>query len=564
MSENEFPFLGQLRAELRRAAHEQAAKTTDGRRPIGMWRLATVPVLVTAGVIAYLVLAAGSTVVSTVPVVNFSAQAKAATVPPPTPGTRVVGNEACIKMSRTRHLPPLIRSTAPPNQALLHELSLLRASSSAVDNASLGSWDRYPPLIATVYERYVRVVSGPKHVKLAFLPVTYCTSSEVESSGPSAPGGVFRESLEQGLVMLVLSNPGEHPPVLVGTAQQIKQGPALAGLDIDPNKQGYTQAWLQAIVVPDGVSRVVMEFTPPFLHHYSNTIQIRSNVGIVVRRPDYTPTTVLWYAASGRLIKKFVDQQQLDYDNCLAAHEKTCASNLKTGSGPSALAAIYQTASNTKQVGPPALIAQADALYRPVKAFEQSTTAAQTASANAAKARVTRETNACDARYSHQLFQVRVGTANYKLYTLWSEVSMMQQDEVEVSAFAPQLRTLASSWMALSLKNAAMNQFAHAIASELSATLNAPSISTCAFVQAVAAHHFSYTWARSSSYATEAAAWQQQTLKYGNQAAIFWRYSNPPTLYAKTSDVARAGGPGWRLFTHEQASRLANLPGEIG
>jgi hypothetical protein len=475
MNETQFPFLAQLRTELRRAAHEQIAETGHSRRPTAVWRLASVPALLAAaGVIAYLVLAAESTVVSNVPVINFSAQATAATLPPPTPGTRVVGNKACIKMTRGRHLPPLIRSTATPNQALLDELSLLRTGSAPVDSAALGNWDRYPLYIATVYERYVRIVNGPGHVRLAFLPVTYCTNSEVEPSGPSAPGGVFRESLQQGLVMLVLSNSGEHPPVLVGTAQQIKHGPALAGLGTDTNKQGYTQAWLQAIVVPDGISRVVMEFTPPFLHHYSAAVEIRSNVGVVVRRPDYTPTTVLWYDASGRLTKKFVDHQQLKLDNCLAAHKKTCFSKPGTGSGHSPPAAIYQSASNNRQVGPPALLAQADALYQPVKLFEQSITAAQTADANSAKARVTREINACDAPYGRQLFEVRSGTTKYKLYQLWNDVSDMQQQEVNVAAFASQLRTLASSWMALSLKNPAMNQFAHAIAAELLATLNAP------------------------------------------------------------------------------------------
>jgi hypothetical protein len=564
MSENELPFLTELRAELRRAAHEHVAKAGYRRRPVGPWRLASIPVLAVAGVIAYLVLAAGSTVVSKVPVVNFSAQAMAATIPPPTVGTRVVGNETCIKMARGRRLPPLIRSTAAPDHALLDELSLLRSGSAPVGSASLGNWDRYPLNIATVYERYVRVVSGPEHVRLAFLPVTYCTNTEIEPSGPSAPGGVFRESLEQGLVMLVLSNAGEHPPVLVGTAQQIRQGPALAGLGTDANKQGYTQAWLQTIVVPDGVSRVVMEFTPPFLHHYTAAVQIQSNVGIVVRRPDYTPTTVLWYDASGRLIKKFVDHQQLDYDNCLAAHKKRCGVSSRPGSSHGAIPLIYMSGSNDKQTGPPAQIAQADALYRPVKVFEQSITAAQTARANAAKARVARETNACDAPYSRQLFEVRSGTTKYKLYTLWNYISGMQTNEAAVSALTPQLRALASSWMALSLKNPAMNAFAHATAAELTATLSAPAISTCAFVQALAAHHFSYKWARTSSYATDATAWQQQTLKDGDQATAFWRYINPPTLYANTSDVARPGGPGWHLFTQAQTKTLANLPGEAG
>ena len=183
---------------------------------------------------------------------------------------------------------------------------------------------------------------------------------------------------------------------------------------------------------------------------------------------------------------------------------------------------------------------------------------------NATKARITRQINACDAAYSHQLFQVKVGTERWKLYMLWNDVSGMQDYEADVSAYAPQLGSLASSWMALSLKNPAMNKFAHATAAELNAILNAPPVNTCAFVRAVAAHHFSYTWARTSTYSVDASHWHQQTLKDGNRTSAFWRYVTPPTLYANTSDIARPGGPGWRLFTQKQSRQLANLPGEIG
>jgi hypothetical protein len=281
-----------------------------------------------------------------------------------------------------------------------------------------------------------------------------------------------------------------------------------------------------------------------------------------VRRPDYTPTTVLWYGADGRLIKKFVDHRQLAEDKCLAAHKKTCFPSPSAGSGVPT--PTYQIATNHKQAGPPALIAQANALYQPVKVFERSITAAQTARINLAKGRITRQINACDAPYGHQLFQVKVGTEKQKLYMLWSYISGLQDYEVDVAAYAPQLRAVVSSWMALSLKSQAMNKFAHATAAELNVTLNAPPVNTCAFVRAVAAHHFSYAWARTSTYGIEALNWHRQTLKDGNQAAAFWRYVTPPTLWYHTSDIARPGGPGWRLFTHQQSSQLANLPGELG
>lgn len=561
MSENEIPFLEQLRAEIRRAVHEQSARTTHERWQLRSWRLAGVPVLAVVGVVGWLLLAGGTTVVPEAPVINFSSQALAATLPPPTPGTKVIGSPACISMARGGHLPALIHSDAAPDAALVSELSLLRGTSTALPAGSLGSWDRFPLLIGTIFKRYVRVFDAPEHVRIAFAAVTYCDEAQAAPSSPTHPGGVIRETLEQGLVMFGLSNPGEHPPVLVGTAQQIKHGPALAGLDVS-NRQGFQRAWVQTIVVPDGVTKVVMKFTPPFLHHYSNTVQVRSNVAIVVRRPDYTPTTVLWYGANGRLIKKFVDHQALALDKCLAAHKKTCFTNQPAGSGlPTPR---YQIAANHKQAGPPALIAQANALYQPVQVFERSITPAETARTNAAKARLTRHINACDAPYGHQLFQVKAGTERQKVYTLWSYVSGMQDYEIDVAAYAPQLRVLTAAWAALALKNPAMNKFAHAIAAELNATLNAPPVNTCAFVRALAAHHFSYRWARTSAYAIDASNWNRQTRKNGNQASEFWRYITPPTLWYHTSDIAHPGGPGWRLFTHKQSSQLANLPGEIG
>jgi hypothetical protein len=72
------------------------------------------------------------------------------------------------------------------------------------------------------------------------------------------------------------------------------------------------------------VARVVMHFTPPFLHHYTVAMTIHDNVGIAVRNPDYFPTTVKWYAADGHLLRTFVDRQDLRYENCLAKHRRNC------------------------------------------------------------------------------------------------------------------------------------------------------------------------------------------------------------------------------------------------
>lgn len=125
MSENEPPFLKELRAELRRAAHEQAASTTLQPRPTRRWRLASIPVLVAMGVIAYFVLAGGPTGVPKVAEGDFSGSATAATTPTtPSPaiGMKLVGSKACTDFAGTGHFPPLKRSTAAPDKGLMDEL----------------------------------------------------------------------------------------------------------------------------------------------------------------------------------------------------------------------------------------------------------------------------------------------------------------------------------------------------------------------------------------------------------------------------------------------------------
>jgi hypothetical protein len=98
---------------------------------------------------------------------------------------------------------------------------------------------------------------------------------------------------------------GNTAPVFVGTAQQIKQGPALPGIDVDGLYGGQSTTWLQAVVVPDGVARVVLKFTPPHLHPFSNSVAIHSNVGLLLGHGADGPTTVLWYGRNGRLLKTF-------------------------------------------------------------------------------------------------------------------------------------------------------------------------------------------------------------------------------------------------------------------
>lgn len=562
MNDQDIRFLDELRAEFRRVAQAQAPATAQKSRLRRPWRLVSVPGLAAIAILIYVLSSVGGPVAAKVPVVNFSGQSNTAPAAL-TIGTKAIGNQTCIRAGDGK-LPPLIRSDATPDQALMSELSMLRSRTTPLDSISLGKWDRYPLLIETVFERYARVYNAAEHVQIAFVPVTYCTQSQDEPSGPSDPGGVVRETLEQGLVMLVLSNHGEHPPVLVGTAQQIKSGPALAGLDIS-NAQGFERAWLQTIVVPDGVARVAMEFTAPYRYPRTVSLDTTNNVGIDVRKYPDTPTIVYWYGPNGRLLKKFVDRKALAFHNCQAAHKKGCFQKVyEPGQGHKAPTATFQIAANQTQSGPPDLIAQANQLYQPVATYKASVTTAQTNDADAAKAHVTQEINACDRPYGRQLFQVIAGTRKYKLYMLWDAVSTMQDYEADVEAYAPQLRTLTASWTALSLASPQMNEFAHATAAEIEDTLNAPPMNTCAFVNQLAAHHFSYQWAKNSTDAVEAASWQQQTLQDGNQTSAFWRYVQAPIFYSHTKVVYRAGGLGWKLFTQAQTRALANLPGEVG
>jgi len=100
------------------------------------------------------------------------------TVTAGTEGSRKwIGNRTCINMLASKYLPALVRSTDAPDKALLSELSILRGSSTPIDRTSLGSWDRYPLLITTIFERYVRVFDAAENVKVAFLPVTYCNQT---------------------------------------------------------------------------------------------------------------------------------------------------------------------------------------------------------------------------------------------------------------------------------------------------------------------------------------------------------------------------------------------------
>ena len=143
---------------------------------------------------------------------------------------------------------------------------------------------------------------------------------------------------------------------------------------------------------------------------------------------------------------------------------------------------------------------------------------------------------------------------------LWNNATLLQTYQADVNPVATQLTVLAASWAWLSLGNRAMNAFAHAVATEFRATLDAAPFDSCGFVKAIAAHHFSYAWAKHSSYGMQAARWWQETLQAGNRASAFWRYVSPPPA---GPGLPPPHTPGTSLFTQNQLVVLSNLPGEI-
>jgi hypothetical protein len=185
---------------------------------------------------------------------------------------------------------PVAHTNRAPDPSLKAILSIARTPANGPGPSALGPVDQYPWRVQTIFSRYIRIVDGERHTRIAFFPATICN-----------PNG--SQTLTQAILMMVLSNPPPRPTILAGTAATITDGTALPGLDL-PNQQG----WIQAIVVPDGIAAVYMHFTPPFLHPYSAWLPIHDNIGIAVRKPDYTPTTVSWYAAGGRLLRTFTNR----------------------------------------------------------------------------------------------------------------------------------------------------------------------------------------------------------------------------------------------------------------
>lgn len=239
-------------------------------------------------------------------------------IPPAGSQPKVFTAPACRVRHTRSGLPALGTSDATPDRTLGTILSIAPQPAAGKGLAAVGAFDREPIRVLTVFKRFVRIVAGQRNTRLAFLPTIICNETDFTRPGHLLPQRIVIAP-EQAIVMVVLSNPPPRTAILAGSASTIRNGPALPGLGL-PHQRG----WIQATVVPDGVARVVMHFTPPFLHHYTATATIQNNIGIVVRKPDYTPTIVSWYAADGHLIHTFVNHRDLRYDQCLSRHRRRC------------------------------------------------------------------------------------------------------------------------------------------------------------------------------------------------------------------------------------------------
>jgi hypothetical protein len=312
-------YVDRLERELLSAGRNSYQRRVAGRRTRGTTFALLGSAMVTAAVIAVIILTG---VLSTA---SHSARptdpGRLPTVRGPRLGgpttTRAVGACRTGKATKGVSPPPLRYSSASPSGALLHELAVLRSSTYAAQ-LRRSTFNPSPWDAIRVYTRYVRAVSAPADSQIVLIPAIVCALpiSNLQGVQAFAPHEV--------LLMQVLgpkfANNGRHPgTILVGSAQQIAHQPVLPGLDAD------NRAWMQTTVVPDGVARVEMHFTPPFRPFYTRTLAVHNNVAAAFPLPAYTPTTTTWYDAAGHVVHRFVDHTALRYETCLRHHRKNCS-----------------------------------------------------------------------------------------------------------------------------------------------------------------------------------------------------------------------------------------------
>jgi hypothetical protein len=197
------------------------------------------------------------------------------------------------------------------------------------------------------------------------------------------------------------------------------------------------------------------------------------------------------------------------------------------------------------------LRAQARLLYAPVVAFERSFSRSLRARSKSAKTADARRLDACQAPFLRRLQARR----RQRVDGLYENAAAMEQSQSAVAPIASQLATLSGAWTRLHLPKRPMNEFVHALADEFNASLDSPRQDACAFIKSIAAHHFSYAWARKSHAAKLAERWWR-TMRTA-PAGPFW-------TFVGATGVPGPPAPGAKLFTNHQLLVLSNLPGEAG
>ena len=195
------------------------------------------------------------------------------------------------------------------------------------------------------------------------------------------------------------------------------------------------------------------------------------------------------------------------------------------------------------------LRAQARLLYAPVAVFERSFSRSLRARSKSAQTTVGHRLDACQAPFLRRLMTRR----RQRVDRLYENAALMEQYQSAVAPIARQLTTLSGAWTRLHLRTRPMNEFVHALADEFNASLDSPRQDACAFVKSIAAHRFSYAWARKSPAAKLAERWWRTMLTA--PAEPFW-------TFVGATGVPGPPAPGANLFTNHQLLVLANLPGE--
>jgi hypothetical protein len=201
------------------------------------------------------------------------------------------------------------------------------------------------------------------------------------------------------------------------------------------------------------------------------------------------------------------------------------------------------------------LRAQAHALYAPVSAFERSFTRADRTRVKSAENKDSRRIETCEVPYLHRL-KLSNKPGAIKLESLYFDGSGMEGSQSRIAPIASQLATLAGAWSRIRLSNRAMNDFAHGLAAEFDASLNMPRFDACAFIRAIARHHYSYSWARRSAAGKLAKHYETRLIRASERADRFWIFTGQTGLPGSSS------APGAKLFSRHQLIVLANLPGE--